>query len=180
MKHKHALALNPYANDFARSVKGLFPPTGLEYIAASMKDKVGKVTFLDLRYEKAYQDPEVLSEFIRKEIDLLCIGIQWNSGFKDICEFVSRLPPEVCTVVGGRKATEEVDYLFEHCPNIDMIVRGEGEETIRQIASGVEKREIRGLSFRENGNVVHNENQLLPDIAGIPFPDAGAIVTDLK
>jgi anaerobic magnesium-protoporphyrin IX monomethyl ester cyclase len=171
VKYKHALALNPYASDIVRSVKGLFPPTGLEYIAASMKDRVGKLTFLDLRYEKAYQDPRVLSELIQKEIDLLCISIQWNSGFNDICEFISRLPPEVCTVVGGRKATEEVEYLFEHCPNIDMVVRGEGEETIRQIASGVKKSEIRGLSFRENGSVVHNENQALPDIAGIPFPD---------
>lgn len=171
MKFKHALALNPYANDFARSVKGLFPPTGLEYIASSMKDTVEKVTFIDLRYEKEYQDPEVLSEFIRKEIDLLCIGIQWNSGFKDICEFISRLPHEVYTVMGGRKATEEVEYLFEHCPNIDMVVRGEGEEIIRQVASGVDKTEIHGLSFRENGNIVHNENQPLPDIKGIPYPD---------
>jgi magnesium-protoporphyrin IX monomethyl ester (oxidative) cyclase len=171
MKHKHALALNPYAHDFARSVKGLFPPTGLEYIAASMKDMVGKVTFLDLRYEKEYQDPEILSEFIRKEIDLLCIGIQWNTGFEKICEFIASLPPGVCTVVGGRKATEEVEYLFERCPNVDMVVRGEGEETIRQIASGVDKSEILGLSFRENGNVVHNENQPLPDIKDIPFPD---------
>jgi magnesium-protoporphyrin IX monomethyl ester (oxidative) cyclase len=171
MKYKHALALNPHAHDSARSVKGLFPPTGLEYIAASMKGLVGKVTLLDLRYEKAYQDPNILGEFIRKEIDLLCIGIQWNTGFEKICEFISGLPHEVCTVVGGRKATEEVDSLLERCPNVDMVVRGEGEETIRQIVSGVKKSEILGLSFRENGNIVHNENQPLPDIEGIPFPD---------
>jgi radical SAM superfamily enzyme YgiQ (UPF0313 family) len=170
-KYKHALALNPYFGDSARAIKGLFPPTGLEYIAASMKGLVGKVTLLDLRYEKAYQDPNVLSHFIRNEIDLLCVSIQWESRFDKVCDFVSQLPPEVCTVVGGHKATEEVETLFDRCLNIDMIVRGEGEEIIQQIVRGVPCKDIRGLSYRENGGVVHNEIHPLPDLTRIPFPD---------
>jgi magnesium-protoporphyrin IX monomethyl ester (oxidative) cyclase len=150
---------------------GFFPPTGLEYIAASMKDLVGKVTLLDLRYEKAYQDPKALSQFIRNEIDLLCISIRWPSRFEKICNLVSQLPPEVCTVVGGYKATEEVEYLFDRCPNIDMIVRGEGEDIIKQIVTGIPYKDILGLSYRENGGVVHNENHDLPDITHVPFPD---------
>jgi magnesium-protoporphyrin IX monomethyl ester (oxidative) cyclase len=170
VKYKHALALNPYFGDATATV-GLFPPTGLEYIAASMKDLVGKVTFLDLRFEKAYQDPKTLSKFIRDEIDLLCVSIRWSSQFENVCNFVSQLPPEVCTVVGGYKATEEVEYLFERCPNIDIVVRGEGEEIIKQIVKGVPSKDIRGLSYRENGGVVHNEIHPLPDITHIPFPD---------
>jgi len=171
IKYKYALVLNPYFKDSARIVRGMFPPTGLEYIAASMKDLVGKVTFLDLRYEKAYQDPKALSKFIRDEIDLLCVNIGWESGFENACDFVSQLPPEVCTVVGGYKATEEVEFLFDRCPNIDMIVRGEGEEIIQRIVTGVPYKDIRGLSYRENGRVVHNEIHPLPDITRIPFPD---------
>jgi anaerobic magnesium-protoporphyrin IX monomethyl ester cyclase len=168
--YKHALALNPYFGD-ATQAMGFFPPTGLEYIAASMKDLVGEVTLLDLRYEKAYQDPKALSQFIRSEIDLLCISIRWPSRFEKICDFVSQLPPEVCTVVGGYKATEEVEYLFDRCPNIDMIVRGEGEDIIKQIVTGIPYKDILGLSYRENGGVIHNENHDLPDITHIPFPD---------
>ncbi len=170
-KFRKALAINPYTGDAERSLKGLFPATGLEYIAASLKGFVDEVVYLDLRYEPQYQDPKVLSEFIRKEIDLLCIGIQWNYGFRDVCEFITRLPHEVCTVVGGRKATEEVETLFELCPNIDMVVRGEGEEIIRRIAAGDPSESILGLSYRNNGSIVHNENQILPDIAKLPFPD---------
>ena len=136
-----------------------------------MKELVGKVTLLDLRYEKAYQDPKALSKFIRDEIDLLCVSIRWESQFENICDFVSQLPSEVCTVVGGYKATEEVKYLFDRCPNIDMIVRGEGEDIIKQIVTGVPYKDIRGLSYRENGGVVHNEIHPLPDITRIPFPD---------
>ena len=170
IKYKHALALNPYFGD-STALIGVFPPTGLEYIAASMKDLVGKVTLLDLRHEKAYQDPKALSKFIRNEIDLLCVSIRWESRFENVCDFVSQLPPEVCTIVGGYKATEEVESLFDRCPNIDMIVRGEGEEIIKQVVTGVPYKDIRGLSYRENGEIVHNEIHPLPDITRIPFPD---------
>jgi len=169
-KYKHALALYPYFGD-STTIMGIFPPTGLEYIAASMKDLVGKVTFLDLRYESAFQDLKVLNKVIRDEIDLLCISIQWQTRFENVCDFISQLPREVCTVVGGYKATQEVEYLFERCPNVDMVVRGEGEEIIRQIVTGVPYKDIRGLSYRENGQVVHNEIHPLPDITRLPFPD---------
>ncbi|HOV77533.1 MAG TPA: cobalamin-dependent protein, partial [Sedimentisphaerales bacterium] len=127
---------------------GVFPPTGLEYIAASVKGLVDKITLLDLRYAKRFQNPRTLNQFIREEVDLLCIGIQWDSQFESICDFICQLPEEITTVVGGRKATEEVEYLFNRCPNIDMIVRGEGEEIIQQIVEGVPLAEIRGLSYR--------------------------------
>jgi radical SAM superfamily enzyme YgiQ (UPF0313 family) len=136
-----------------------------------MKGLVGRITLLDLRSEKAYQDPKKLSEFIRAEIDLLCISIGWETKFKKICDFVSQLPPEVTTIVGGYKATLEVEYLFERCPNIEMVVRGEGEEVIQQIVKGVPHKDILGLSYRENGNIIHNKNHPLPDITSIPFPD---------
>ena len=169
-KYKHALALYPYFGD-STTAMGIFPPTGLEYIAASMKDLVGKVTFLDLRYERPYQDLKAISKLIRDEIDLLCISVQWDSRFKQVCDFISQLPREVCTVVGGYKATQEVEYLFERCPNVDMIVRGEGEEIIKQMVTGVPYKDIRGLSYRQNGRVVHNEIHPLPDITCLAFPD---------
>ena len=169
-KYKHALALNPYFGD-ATATMGIFPPTGLEYIAASMQGLVDKVTQLDLRHEPAYQDPKALSEFIRREIDLVCISIRWNTRFKHICDFVAQLPAEITTVVGGYKATEEVEDLFKRCPNIDMIVRGEGEDIIKEIVRGVPSEQILGLSYRRDGAIVHNENHELPDVSDIAFPD---------
>jgi magnesium-protoporphyrin IX monomethyl ester (oxidative) cyclase len=52
-----------------------------------------------------------------------------------------------------------------------MVVRGEGEDIIKQIVMGIPYKDIRGLSYRENGGVVHNEIHPLPDITQIPFPD---------
>ncbi len=170
VRYKHALALNPYLGDTTAAM-GIFPPTGLEYIAASIEGLVGKVTFLDLRYEQAYRDIDTLNNFIRAEIDIICISIQWHARFEKVCEFLSQLPDEVCTVVGGYKATQEVENIFESCPNVDMIVRGEGEEIIAQIVNGVPYEDILGLSYRVNGQIVHNDNHPLPDVAKIRFPD---------
>ena len=90
-KYRHALALNTHFGD-STAIMGVFPPTGLEYIAASMKGLVGQVTLLDLRYEKAYQDPEALGAFIRNEIDLLCISIRWASRFENACDLSPSCP----------------------------------------------------------------------------------------
>lgn len=170
MKYKHALALNPYPRD-STATMGAFPPTGLEYIATNMKGLVGKITLLDLRYEPEYQDLEALSGFIRKEIDLLCISITWLSQFKEICAFIAALPDEVITVVGGNRATMEVEAIFERCPNVDIVVRGEGEDTIKDIVNGLPWQDIPGLSYRADGKIIHNPNRELPDILRISFPD---------
>jgi radical SAM superfamily enzyme YgiQ (UPF0313 family) len=170
MTYKHALALYPYFRD-STATMGVFPPTGLEYVATNIRDLVGKVTFLDLRYEKEYRDVKALSDFIRKEIDLLCISVTWDSGFSEVCDLISALPDKVTTVVGGYKATEEVEVLFARCPNIDLIVRGEGEETIRELAKGIPHRDILGLSYRENGTVIHNKHRSLTDVLSDGFPD---------
>lgn len=168
--YKHVLALNPYFKGSTASM-GVFPATGLEYVVASMKDLVGKITFLDLRYDAEYRDSGKLCDFIREEIDLVCITLGWQSGFEPMLDFISRLPPEVMTVIGGHKATEEVELLFERCPNIRVVVRGEAEEIIRELVKGVPFEDIAGLSFRRDGRIVHNKNARLPDVALLPFPD---------
>jgi len=169
-KYKHVLALNPYFGD-STALMGLFPPTGLEYIAASMKGLVGKLTLLDLRYERAFQAPKALSAFIRREIDLVCISVRWHTQFERILDFVAQLPGEITTVVGGYQATLDVEHVFERCPNVAAVVRGEGEEIVQQLVQGVPFEAIRGLSYRRDGRVVHNENQVLPDLAHIAYPD---------
>lgn len=172
MRYNHVLALNPYYRE-STAARGVFPPTGLEYIATSMKPLVDKITLLDLRNEIEYRNVHNLREFIKKEIDLVCISIRWNYDFKEICDLVSKLPDDVPIVVGGYKATEEVEYLFKRCPNICVIVRGEGEETIKEIVGGIPYKDILGISYRENGNIVHNGNRPLPNVDSIPFPDRG-------
>lgn len=170
-QYNHALFLNPYIESNATSAMKLFPPTGLEYVATSAKEFVDKITLLDLRYEKDLCDTNKLLDFICKEIDIICVGITWDRQFKEICDLLNLMPDTIPLVVGGYTATEKVNDLFKTCSRIDIIVRGEGEETIKEILEKEPLEDILGISYRVNGNVIHNANRPLQDIEAIASPD---------
>jgi magnesium-protoporphyrin IX monomethyl ester (oxidative) cyclase len=149
----------------------MFPPTGLEYVATSAENLAEKVTLLDLRYEKEWGTVEKLLDFIRREIDLICVSITWNRDFERVLDLLNVMPDGVPIVVGGYKATECVEEIFERCPKVNIIVRGEGEETIKDILNGKEIEEILGVSYRKNGGIIHNKNRPLSDINVIAPPD---------
>ncbi len=171
MKYKHALFLNPYIENTATSIMGLFPPTGLEYVATSAEGLADKITLLDLRYETDLCDTGKLIDFIRKEIDIVCVSVGWDRQYEEICNLLNRLPDNIPLIVGGYKATVEADDLFRVCPRIDIIVRGEGEETIKEILKNVPRENILGISYKGSQGVVHNANRPLPDVDIIGTPD---------
>ena len=173
MRYKHALFLNPYIESTATSIMGLFPPTGLEYVATGAKGLVDKITLLDLRYGKELCDPDKLLDFIRREIDIICVSIGWDRQFKEICDLLNQMPDNISLVVGGYKATEQVEELFQACPKIDIIVRGEGEETIKEILKQLPLENILGISYRVDSKVTHNKKRLLQEIDAIAAPDRG-------
>lgn len=171
--YQHALCLHPYHRDSHSGSLGLavFPPIGLEYIAAAVRPHVRDLTLLDLRMPGPLRDPEKLHEFIEKNVDLLCISINWEYDFREICDLVNALPRGLTTVVGGQQATLFPEEIFERCPGVDILVRGEGEETIVEIATGVELKTIKGISYREGGQVLHNPTRPPCEVDDYEFPD---------
>lgn len=171
--YRHAICIHPYFRDSHAGSLGLaiFPPIGLEYIAAALSPYVEKLTFVDLRLAGPLRDIQKLNQFISENCDLICVSINWEYHFREVCDLVNQLPHNVTTVVGGQQATDCVEEIFEMCPNVDIIVRGEGEDTIVEIAKGHNLSEIAGISFRINGLVRHNENRPLGEIELYRFPD---------
>lgn len=150
----------------------LFPPTGLEYVATAAKAAAERVTLLDLRYERELCETGALNNFIREnQVDFIGVGLGWDRQYEEICGLLNQLPADIPLVAGGYKATEKVNELFAACPSIDIVVRGEGEETIQDILRGVRSEDIAGISFRRNGGVTHNPNRPFPDINALASPD---------
>lgn len=170
MQYRHALCLYPYTVDQGAGI-GIFPPTGLEYIATALKGHVGRISLVDLRHERKLQSPRRMSEFIQKDVDLICISIYWKARYRAICNYISQLPSDRSIIVGGRQASEDVEDIFERCPNVDAVVRGEGEQTIQELADGHPWDQILGLSYRRNGEIVHNANRPLQPIEDLTPPD---------
>ena len=172
MKYKHALFLNPYIEKSATNAMMLFPPTGLEYVATSAKSAVENLTLLDLRFERELSKVNKLNAFIKESsVDIICVGIGWDRQYDEICRLLNRMPDDITLVVGGYKATEKVEELFKACPSIDIIVRGEGEETIQDIMNGMRSKDILGISYWRNGEIAHNPNRAFPDVNSLSNPD---------
>ena len=171
MKYSHALFLNPYIESSATSTMMLFPPTGLEYVATSAEGLAGKITLLDLRQEKELSEPDKLLAFIiSNKVDIICVSIGWDRQFEEICQLLNRMPEGTPLVVGGYKATEKVNELFDLCPKINIIVR-EGEETIKEILKGLPLEDIPGISYRQGSRIRHNPNRPFPDVDSLACPD---------
>jgi radical SAM superfamily enzyme YgiQ (UPF0313 family) len=171
--YKHALCLHPYYRDSHSGSLGLavFPPIGLEYIAAALSPHVDRLTLLDLRMPGPFRDIERLLDFIKKDVDLLCISINWEYDLQKVCELVNSLPRELTIVVGGQQATLFPEEIFESCPGVDILVRGEGEETIAEIATGMDLKGIQGISYRDGSRVLHNPTRPLCEVENYTSPN---------
>jgi radical SAM superfamily enzyme YgiQ (UPF0313 family) len=158
----------------------LFPATGLEYVATSAKGHVEMTTLLDLRYEKELADPGKLNEFVKEQIDIVFVTIGWDRQLEEIFQLLSSLPSGLPLIVGGYTATEKVEEFFAACPRIDIIVRGEGEITTREILDGLPLRDIAGISFRDGNKIVHNRIRPLVDVNEFTPPDRSLRRNDFR
>jgi anaerobic magnesium-protoporphyrin IX monomethyl ester cyclase len=173
--YRHALCLHPYYRDSHSGSLGLavFPPTGLEYVAAAVSPHVDQVTLVDLRLPGPMRKLDNLKRFVEEQVDLLCVSINWEYQFEEVCELVDSLPRGVFTVVGGKQASDCVEDVFAACRGVDVLVRGEGEEAIAEIARGLPLDGIQGISFRRGSDVVHNDKRPLQAVDTYRFPDRG-------
>jgi len=83
----------------------------------------------------------------------------------------------VPVVMGGAHPTFLPDEALEHA---DFVVRGEGEEAIIELFDVIDgkrqKNTVAGLSYREDGKIMHNPpRELCPDLDAYPSPDLSLI-----
>jgi len=162
--YNHCLCLYPYRKDLKRG--RCYPPVGLEIIARVLAPHCRSVDVIDLRHE-----PGVARDFLRPETDLVCLSVNWDRDAKFVREQIRSVPAGILTVVGGRHASEDAEGWLTDCPNIGILVRGDGEETIAEIAGGEPLEKIAGISYRRNGVIVHNPNRALGLIRDDLYPD---------
>jgi len=86
-----------------------------------------------------------------------------------------KVNPSVLTVAGGQHFTATADASLRTYPEIDTIVRGEGELTLVDLANATKNSrpfsDIKGISFRRNGEVFHNpDRSLIANLDELPMP----------
>ena len=164
MLYKNALCVYPHQQGAPE--KKYCPPIGLEYIATVLEDLVEKVTLIDMRFE-----PNLDDFIVNGNTDLFCLSVNWDYQYDATVNIIDRIPSHSKVVVGGRYAKTRVEELFAAAPNIDIIVRGDGEEIIRDIALGLPLEDIPGISYREDGRIIHNKIRDLRSLDDAIYPD---------
>jgi anaerobic magnesium-protoporphyrin IX monomethyl ester cyclase len=143
-------------------------PLRLEYLAGYVRSQVDLVEVLDFANIKLSL-PEAIKKY---QPDLVGISINYISTHANgvaLAEVAHAAGVPV--VLGGYQATAMAEHFVSHSA-IDYVVRGEGEETFRALVSGQPPEEIDGLSFKQDGEVVHNSDRaLIGDLDSIPLPD---------
>jgi anaerobic magnesium-protoporphyrin IX monomethyl ester cyclase len=83
--------------------------------------------------------------------------------------------PAILTVVGGQHFTATAKESLLNYPEIDAIVRGEGERALVDLVNAVKRgnsiADVRGISFRRNGEIFRNpDQQLIANLDELPMP----------
>jgi len=152
------------------------PPLGLAYLASTIKEKGYQVIIKDYLLEKFNQDDFL--DFIKKEkislIGLTAVTPNISNALL-VAELIKKEMPETIIVLGGPHATLQARETLEQSKYIDFIVRGEGEFTftdlIEYIISQKNLSEIKGLTFRKNGQIIETPAaEFIQDLNNLPYP----------
>ena len=158
MKFSHALLIYPDPG-LKKTMYHYYPPLGLEIIGTVLDSMNIPVTLVDLRHEDGF------APHAKKGAGhMAAISINWEFELPALPSIIEKVPEDNFIIIGGRTATSYVEEIFRDNPRVSCIVRGDGEESILEIAEGKELEEIEGISFRKNGSVVHNRNRTLKAI----------------
>ncbi len=90
-------------------------------------------------------------------------------------ETVKKVDPDIVTVTGGQHFTSTAEESLATYPEIDLIVRGEGEQTLTELVDNVGRksafRRVKGISFRHDGKISHNPPRpLIENLEDLPYP----------
>jgi radical SAM superfamily enzyme YgiQ (UPF0313 family) len=82
--------------------------------------------------------------------------------------------PDKILIAGGVHATIIADDVILN-GKFDFAVRGEGEETIKELikvlSAGEDYQYLKGISYRHNGKVCHNQHRdMIKNLDDVPFP----------
>ena len=110
------------------------------------------------------------------------VGISATSqSFTSACivaKLAKKVNEQIVVIVGGPHPSM-VGAEVLNCPDIDVGVKGEGENTIVELLNAIEAREqfdsIQGIIYRKDGQIVENDQrELIQDLDSLCFPHESA------
>ena len=155
------------------------PPYGIIQLAAYLEKHVANVQLeiLDCNAEKV-DWAQMEGRIISSNPDIVCSSSLATCNTYAVAKTLQtakRAAPKALTITGGQHFTATAKESLEAYPEIDIIVRGEGEQTLAELVKcSIAKKsfsEVNGISFRNTSQIINNSARpLISDLEDLPFP----------
>jgi anaerobic magnesium-protoporphyrin IX monomethyl ester cyclase len=137
------------------------PPLGLLCIGGPLIDNGHQVKLLDGEFGPTSAD-EIAKQTVAFQPDAILMGHSGSTSAQPIIEHISKIIsvelPNTFFILGGVFPTYHSEIILAENEHIDIIVRGEAEETIQILMHALEKNsslvDIRGITYRNTENEI--------------------------
>jgi radical SAM superfamily enzyme YgiQ (UPF0313 family) len=154
-----------------------FPPLGTLYLASVLEQKGFEVSVLD-QPAMGYSADDTVRWLQKEDPEVVGFSALMSSGL--MAGFLSRrikeTNPNIVTLIGNQYATFNPERILNKYPSINIVVRGEAEETIVDLAkrlhTGDDLTQVKGIAFRKKEKITLTpERPLIKNLDLLPFPN---------
>jgi anaerobic magnesium-protoporphyrin IX monomethyl ester cyclase len=161
-----------------------FPPLGIVYLATILSEAGVDVSVLD-QAAMGFSASKTVRWVEKENPDVIGFSALASSGRMAtlLSSRVKETNPNVTTLVGNHYATFNAERILKKYPAMDIVVRGEAEETIvelaRRLENGDDLNQVRGITFRNEKGITSTPDQpLVKDLDKLPFPNRKLLCAD--
>lgn len=168
-----ALFINPHKliPDSFSLTQRASPPLGLAYIVAAVEKEGFEVQVVDCVAESpshyfAFEGLTGVSALgidmpgffarLAPNYDLIALSVMFSNNWlinRYLINLLKQKYPQALLVIGGEHATSIPEYCLRDCQGLDMVVTGEGEETIAEVAGCMRD----GMSYEAVAGTVYKK-----------------------
>jgi len=146
---------------------------GLALIAAVLEKEGHQVTVVDANV-LGLQPEEIVYRVTDADVVGLTAMTPTVNTAASIAHYIKQANSNSTVILGGAHAILLPEETLATIPEVDVIVRGEGEETIIDLLRALEHKQplskIQGISYRQDGKVISTDaRSAIVDLDSLPF-----------
>ncbi|RKY30360.1 MAG: hypothetical protein DRP74_07190 [Candidatus Omnitrophota bacterium] len=160
-------------------------PIGLLLLAAVLEKNNYETKIIDLAQKIRKGEISINKNFhknvaktiLRENFDVLGFNTRCDTypSVLNVARICKASRSHFKVVLGGPQATFVDEDTLKNFPFVDIVVRGEGELTLVDLMNHLKNnknlRDVLGITFREDGNIIRNEERgLIRNLDSLPFP----------
>ena len=162
----------------------LIAPMGIVGLANLLRERGHEVVGLNYPMEVAVDPTFRLVPWLREQagVRLVMIDLHWyehSYGAMDVMRACKHVWPDVPVLLGGMTASRFYEEIMANFNAVDYVVRGDPELPMIALADGAPLANIPNLSYRLDGQPVHNDrlyHGTVGDLEALDFVDTSFFV----